>query len=500
MNERVRRPASRGFAALSLAAGAACLAAGAAPLAAEAAQAAIDPHLLVTVSNDARGDLAALGLTPPFAAAVDLEPAGVDATVRHFFGRHYVVSPATGRIQVVDPATFDTILQFSVGRDSEPHDILVVDPSTAYVTRYNETLLYKVDPSTGERTGTIDLGLFSDADGTPEMSMMSLDRDRLFVQIQRVDRLLSGNPIPPSWLAVVDVTNDQLIDVDPVTPGIQGIRLRGTNPGHKMHHDATARRLFVSVPGVRLDAAGGIEEIDLDRLTSLGFILAEEDSIGDLSAFVMVTRDRGYVLGHTDIVQSSHLLTFSRGGPPGTELHVTFDLVRSLAHDAASGLLFFPDPAPSGSGILIIDTATDEILEPSPVGTGLPPRDLAVARDTTPGEATDLRVTGFDPATGDLSLSYRPACGASDHNLVYGPLDEVGSYGYSGQVCGIGAGGVFDRFNPGSGSFFFLVVGTDGIAREGSYGGDGRRTERPEDPLDPICSFDRDLSFSCDAR
>ena len=37
------------------------------------------------------------------------------ATVRHFFGRHYVVNRTLGTVQVIDPETFRTLLTFSVG-------------------------------------------------------------------------------------------------------------------------------------------------------------------------------------------------------------------------------------------------------------------------------------------------------------------------------------------------------------------------------------------------
>ena len=116
----------------------------------------------------------------------------------------------------------------------------------------------------------------------------------------------------------------------------------------------------------------------------------------------------------------------------------------------------------------------------------------------TPGEARDLRVTGIDPLTGNLSLAWTPACAGQDHNIVYGPLGGVASYAYTGQVCGVGAGGTYGAFNPGAGSFFFLAVGTDGASTEGSYGRDSAGLERPEQTNDPVCSFSRDLTHRCD--
>lgn len=126
------------------------------------------------------------------------------------------------------------------------------------------------------------------------------------------------------------------------------------------------------------------------------------------------------------------------------------------------------------------------------------------ARDAlaaTPGESTELQVTGYDRATGEISLSYAPACSSADHHIELGPLDAVATFGYSGQVCGIGTSGSYDSFNPGPDSYFFLVVGDDGSGIEGSYGTSwigGNHVERPEDLLDPVCSLVQDLSQRCD--
>ena len=104
----------------------------------------------------------------------------------------------------------------------------------------------------------------------------------------------------------------------------------------------------------------------------------------------------------------------------------------------------------------------------------------------------------IDHTTGRLSLSYLPACAAADHNLVYGPLDRVSTYAYTGQDCGIGNLGSYDGFDPGPGSVFLLVVGTDGVSVEGSYGSASGDVERPEDTGDPVCSFTQELSLRCD--
>ncbi len=462
---------------------------------------AFEDHVFVVTSDlpSESGNCVAFDIESPWDSSVDLETTGFETIVRHFFGLHYVVHPHTGDVQVIDPATFDTVVTFSVGAGSNPQDILVVASDRAYVTRHASPLLYEVDPRNGDLLDTVDLGIFADADGIPEMSMMALDgsRQHLFVQIQRLG---PGNaPVAPSYLAVLDVRTNQLVDCDPDVPGLQGIQLTGLIPKYKMQIDG--RRLYVSEPGLQFDRAGGIDAIDLDQLAARGFITSEQQIALDFSGFVLTSPFKGFVLTHTDIALSSHLQPFSRidGSPLGTELWISLARVDSVAHDPQTDQLYFPDPVVGGvSGVRVFHATTDKPLTATPIDTGWWPVDLVVARAMTPGEATDLRVRSRDPATAELSITYAPACGAANHTIVFGPLEGLAAYDYAGQVCAIGTSGEFGGFDPGDGSYFFLVVGNDGAATEGSYGTDSALDERPEDLDDPLCAFKQDLSLRCD--
>jgi len=465
------------------------------------AHAAMDPHVYVLTVDSHNGNSDALETVSPWTAAHHVEQVSRDAFVRYFYGLHYVVNRSEGTIQVIDPERFKTIRTLSVGAASMPHDILAVAPDRAYVSRYDSALLYEIDPTTGALRDTIDLSPLADEDGLPEMSMMALDGNHLFVQIQRIDRGITYLPVPPSYLGVIDIKTNQLIDVDPAAQGMQGVVLMGSIPSFRMHVDLVNRRLLVSAPAQRLDTSGGIEEIDLDTLRSLGFIYSEERAGVDLGGFVMFGPDRGYAIGHTDIVASSHLGVFDLdpNAPGQGEIYTSLFIHNDrLAYDPVTDQVFYPDATASPPGIHVFDTLTDTRLTETAVGTGKPPADVIVAREVTPGEAGDLLVTEFDAGSGNFSLAYLQACGATNHNIVFGPLQDVGSYGYTGQVCGIGASGSFSAFNPGPGSFFFLVVGTDGGGREGSHGLASGDMERPEDLLDPACSFTKDLTARCD--
>ncbi len=459
---------------------------------------AFDDHVFVVTTDAAgAGSCAAFDIDRPWAGATRLEATGPWAIVRHFFGRHYVVNRTLGTIQVIDPKTFATVIEFSVGAGSNPHDILVVDRRTAYVTRHASPLLYEVDPSTGALRSTIDLSMFADADGIPEMSMMARDGHHLFVQMQRLTPGLAI--VSPSYLAVIDVRTNEIVDTDPERDGAQGIELTGLYPGYKMAIDPALRRLYVSEPGEHHDSKGGIDTIDLDSLTALGFLTTEAQVPLNLTGFVLVSPVKGYVIAHTDIALSSHLQPFSRidGSPLGDQVTATLTQVDSLVHDPVTDQLFFPDPLVEG--VMVFDATTQAQLSRKPIDTGAGPTDLVLARSVTPGEATDLRVESFDPATGAMQIGFEPACGAGDHSIVFGRLEDLPGYGYSGRVCDVGSRGRLGGFDPGEGSYFFVVAGNDGGAVEGSYGLDGALQERPPySGGDPPCAFDRDLSLRCD--
>jgi len=116
--------------------------------------------------------------------------------------------------------------------------------------------------------------------------------------------------------------------------------------------------------------------------------------------------------------------------------------------------------------------------------------------------AQPLEVTAFDPVTGNLSITYGPACQSVDHALHFGPLTsgDLATYNYTGADCNIGSSGGYTTFDPGTGSFFFVVVADDGTF-EGSYGESfttGVRVERPANALNPICPLPQSLIDRCD--
>ncbi len=75
-----------------------------------------DHAFIVTGDTFSPGNCAALELDSPWTSSTSLEPVGALPAVRHFLGLHWVVDRSPGgEIQAIDPATFDTVVRFTVG-------------------------------------------------------------------------------------------------------------------------------------------------------------------------------------------------------------------------------------------------------------------------------------------------------------------------------------------------------------------------------------------------
>jgi hypothetical protein len=281
-------------------------------------------------------------------------------------------------IQILDPsASFSTLRQFTVGTSSDPHDIAVVSDTKAYVTRYNDTALWVVDPSTGVQTGFIDLSGLADPDGTPEMDQMAVHGDHLFVTIQRLDRLTTWGPVGTSYVAVVDIATDGLVDTDPVTPGIQSILLTGTNPATDIQLNPCTGKLYVSCVGFWGLQDGGVEIIDPVTFTSEGFLFTETSAGGDISDVEIVCEEKGYAI-ITDANFYTVLIAFdpSTGTKTGT-MYSPNDFVLNDIEISPGRELFLADRTPTRPGVRVFDTVTDTEITSIPIDVGLPPFDIS---------------------------------------------------------------------------------------------------------------------------
>jgi len=105
-------------------------------------------------------------------------------------------------------------------------------------------------------------------------------------------------------------------------------------------------------------------------------------------------------------------------------------------------------------------------------------------------EQVPMQVTGYNPATGAISLSWAPACDAAGHTVHYGSLADIATYGWAAADCAIGAGGSGSFIPaPAVGDGIFWVIVGNNATWEGSYGVSSAGIERPPDTVNAGACF-----------
>ena len=345
-----------------------------------------DRVLAIATDYSVSGQVACVDVVPPWSTETSLAGVHSDADARYYEGLVYVVNHLYGdNIQVLDPAQdFATVRQFSVGPGSNPQDIAFVSPSKAYVTRYESVWLYEVDATTGAVTDSVDLSAFADSDGLPEMAGMALVDGLLFVAIQRIDRALYWTPVPPSYLAVVDTATNDIVDVDPVAPGVQGVELTGTNPYTELLVDEDQGLIYVGESGQWGVADGGVEAVDPAALTALGFVSTEAQLGGDIYDFTLPLGGRAHAVVAVSAPDWEQFCV-SFDWETGTKLQDVwrpggYDVMDIEAH-AGTAQLFLSDRTYTNPGVRVFDVRDDTQLTSEPLDVGLPPDDLLVLGD-----------------------------------------------------------------------------------------------------------------------
>jgi hypothetical protein len=116
-----------------------------------------------------------------------------------------------------------------------------------------------------------------------------------------------------------------------------------------------------------------------------------------------------------------------------------------------------------------------------------------------PAQAPML-VTGYDAATGAISLAWAPACDAAGHTVHYGSLADIAAYGWAAADCNIGTGGSGTFIpTPAAGDSIFWVIVGNNATWEGSYGVDSSGAERPPDTANAgACFRPQSLASVCE--
>ena len=353
------------------------------------------------------GSLSSADLSPR-TPHCDVTSVNSDATLRYYDGKLYVVNRYGGdNIQVIDPATYATLKQFSVGNGANPHDIAFASPTRAYVTRYESTDLWIVNPVSGAHTGTISLAAYADADGNPEMDRMIMVGPLLFVSLERVDRNNSYQPTDTSLVAVIDTRADTLLDCDAALPGRQAIRLQLKNPFTTFQFDPASSRLLLGCVGYFGVLDGGVEWIDPVLLRSDGVAIGETALGGDVNDVVWGDAQKSWAIvadggGNTKFVSwraATGALLATLWNPGG------YVLADAELNDR--GELWVCNNGFSAPALRVFSAATGLQLG-SDITCTLPP--AAVTFDAPSGQ-----VSGVEPAAGALEFSPPSPNPARDH-------------------------------------------------------------------------------------
>ncbi len=362
--------------------------------------------LLVITTDFSTGSTAFLAANAA-EAKVNLLGIHSDAVGHYHDGRVYIVNRwGQDNILVLDAMDLRTPLtQFSVGNGANPHDIEIVAPDKAYVTRYDTASLLIVNPQDGAELGEIDLSAFADADGLPEVSQIVRVGDRLYLSCQRLDRNGGWGPTDISYLIVVDLATDTLVDIDPDAEGVQGIPLSVANPNSMA---VVGEQIAVGVVVNFGDRAGGVEVVDTATNRSLGLAVSEENLGGDITSMVLVDQNRGYaVVTDENFANSVRPFELSSGAVGAPLENISGGFISSLAVDGDRLIVAdrgrFADPA--SVGLKFYDAATGAFLS-GPIDTGLPPQDIVVLSDAAVPTAVEETADTSLPQEFALEAAY----------------------------------------------------------------------------------------------
>jgi hypothetical protein len=261
----------------------------------------------------------------------DLIPSGSDMTVAAY-GKHFYRMERSGannitKFHIDQPDT--PIWQYSTEGDetgSNPHDLVFVNESKAYLLRFGSSKMWIVNPSaTSEadfKIGEIDLGEYADEDGKPEMHSGTIVGDFLYVTLQRIDFSGGwGNYVYNTpWIAVFKTTDDTEVNTGKGDGTRKGIPLPMENPG-AIQYLSSNNTIYVQGIGQYTDQyTGGIATINTSSYEPT-LILDDGDATdhpyGAISGMAIVSPTKGYFIGYAAWGDNT-LYTFNPSDPNPT--------------------------------------------------------------------------------------------------------------------------------------------------------------------------------------
>ncbi len=258
------------------------------------------------LTKDSQGQLSALN---------NLVPNGSDLSIAAY-GRYFYRINRFGNGNNITKYAIDapqtSLWQFSVqdsnssSVSSNPHDMVFVSDTRAYVLRYGSTRAWIVNPAANSeanfKTGELDLSAYGGTDGIPEMDSAVIADGKLFITLQR----LEGPVLQPdniSYLAVFDIKTDKEIDVGIAGDTLKGIPLLVRNPT-KILYDRNSDSIYVLGSGSTLPPlkyVGGIEKINATSYKQTLILDDGNNSVHPYGVFfqmALVAPDTLYFVGY----------------------------------------------------------------------------------------------------------------------------------------------------------------------------------------------------------
>jgi hypothetical protein len=303
----------------------------------------------------------------------------------------------------LDPATCAPLRQLAVatGFPANPHDVVVVSPSKAYVTRANENGaatpatddfddgndLLVIDPSQPKIVGRIDLRPFAAADGIgilPQADRAILADGRVYVSLNQI----SGDykSYGTGRVVIVDPTTDQVIGA---------VDLGGAKNCGALAYVSAEKRLLVACDGAYSDGpaqAASSAIVAVDIVASPPAVVAQipAATVGGLlfSGTALAALEDGTILavtlGDVSGAPADRLWALSlAGGQP----QMVFESAEGFAlgaviADGATGRAFLADGTSGTPAFLRLFNGSGGVLTAGPTvktnpAQKLPPRSLA---------------------------------------------------------------------------------------------------------------------------
>lgn len=267
--------------------------------------------------------------------------------------------------------------QYSVAGDdsnANPADILVVDSTTAYVSRTGANALWVVNPSASTesdfKTAEIDLSAFANAtSGKPFMADLEIVGNTLFVMLTGLDDDFTARS--NSKVVAIDTLTNEIIDTDPATDGTQAIDLPVNNAADLVLVGDT---FYIAGTGdyfaTDYKYTGGIATLDANDY-STALILDDGDAqsmpYGNITRLAAKSNGDVYFVGYTSF-SDNQLYFLENGETTPTEISVGDAAAYNL-----SALLINGDNLYVGvhgqfdgsdvAGLKVISTATNTVVK-----------------------------------------------------------------------------------------------------------------------------------------